>query len=83
MSDELREIPVEIHRRDGGTVPGRIVAPQWTQSDLEAFYNRQAKWGNITREQADREIKQMREEFARQQPQRQPDAPTRSRGRSR
>jgi hypothetical protein len=61
MSDELREVPVQIHRPDGGTTPARIVMPAWTPDELVSIVRTQAKWGNITQEQADREIAHIRE----------------------
>jgi hypothetical protein len=52
----LRSTPAAIKTRGGETVPARVVTPAWTRAELESMARRQAEWGNITREQADREI---------------------------
>lgn len=85
MSDDLREVPAQIHRPDGGTTEARIVMPQWTPDELVSMVRTQAKWGNLTQEEADREIAHIREGAARlqsQQAQRRPE-PRKRTGRTR
>jgi hypothetical protein len=80
--DGLREVPAQIHRPDGGTTEARIVMPAWTPDELVSIVRTQAEWGNITRQQADREIAHIREGAARQQSQQRPEPRKRS-GRTR
>jgi hypothetical protein len=43
VSDELREVPVQIHCPDGGTIPARIVTPAWTPDELVSMVRTQVR----------------------------------------
>lgn len=57
----LREVPATLRRTDGTAQPAVIVTPDWSAAELIDITEGLHERGWLTRQQADRDIAQIRE----------------------